>query len=77
MFNISHSLMIKYGLASDPSEHLVEKWIKRTEELIDQGYDAETAGRKAAQEIFSDYGRYKYAAEADTIISLLQQAKKR
>ena len=77
MSNISHSLMIKYGLASDPSEQLVEKWIKRTEELIDKGHDAETAGRKAAQEIFPDYEKYKYAAEADTITSLLQQAKRR
>ena len=69
--------MIKYGLGTDPSDQLVEKWVKRTEELISKGYDPERAGSTAAQEIFPDYGKYKYLAEADTIISLLQEVKKR
>ena len=39
--------------------------------------DAEAAGLEAAKEIFPDCGKMLFKAEADTIESLLDKAKRR
>lgn len=77
MANIGHSLMIKYGLRAAPEQAKIDQWVKRTEEYINKGHDPEDAGRKAAKDIFPDYDQFKYAAQADTILALLAQARNR
>jgi len=75
MSNIAHSLQIKYGLSNPPSEEKIKLWVQKTEEYISSGFDKEKAGEKSAQDIFPDYQKIKYAAQADTIVALLIQAK--
>jgi len=77
MADVAHSLKIKYGLLNSPSEEKIKLWVEKTESYISSGVSAEEAGGKAAQEIFPDYQKIKYAAQADTILALLGQAKNR
>ncbi|WP_162827031.1 hypothetical protein [Pseudolabrys taiwanensis] len=74
MADISHGLMIKFGLANAPSESLSERWASLTRIYINGGMDREAAGDRAAKELFPDYQTRFYASEADTISYLLQQA---
>ena len=71
------ALRIKYGLQNDPTDEQVQQWANSTRIAIAQGESAESAGRVAAYRNFSDVGTVKYAAEADTITSLLDEVKKR
>jgi hypothetical protein len=73
--NISHQLMIKYGLRTGPSQALVDRWVQLTESLISQGVAGEQAGTRAAVQVFPDYQTHIYASESDTITSLLGRAK--
>jgi len=72
---IAHSLKIKYGLLNSPSEEKIKLWAEKSEAYISKGVTAEEAGNKAAKEVFSDYKKMFYAAQADTILVLLNQAK--
>jgi hypothetical protein len=77
MGDIGHKLKIRFGLVSEPSEGLVAEWVRRTESNMAAGLQAETAGERAAREVFPDCGHMAYRAEADTILALLNEAKGR
>jgi hypothetical protein len=77
MADISHKLLIKYGLAENPTREKTEEWVKLTEELIRSGYQKEQAGTEAARKIFRDFKTRFYASEADTIEMLLHEAAKK
>ncbi|MFP4301317.1 MAG: hypothetical protein ACOC47_03945 [Alkalispirochaetaceae bacterium] len=42
----------KYGLVHVPNRHRLERWLRRYEELRDEGEPPETAGLRAAREVF-------------------------
>ena len=73
----ANSLKIKYGLGHSPSSFEVSNWVRETEKLIAAGYSPEDAGKLAANNVFPDAGTYVFKAQADTIIALLAEAKKR
>lgn len=75
MADIGHNLMIKYGLPRAPSQDLIDRWIRTTEALIQQGHEREIAGSAAAKQIFPGFQTHMYASEADTIESLLGRAR--
>lgn len=75
MASISHSLMIKYGLPSGPSQTQSDQWVQLVDALVRQGFSAEDAGRRAASQIFTGFETRVYASEADTIMSLIGRAK--
>lgn len=75
MANISHRLMIKYGLRGGPSQALADQWLALVDALVRQGVDSEAAGHQAARQLFPDYNTHFYASEADTITSLLRIAR--
>lgn len=74
MASIGHGLMIKFGLAHQPSPEKADEWARSTRDLIRQGLSQELAGEQAAKRLFTDYRTRVYASEADTIALLLQQA---
>lgn len=75
MEKIAFKLCLKYGLTNEPSEYLVQQWFTKTISYINNGYDSEMAGRKAAQEVFSDYKTYCRKSQADDILTLLNMIK--
>ncbi|MCK5214199.1 MAG: hypothetical protein KAR05_02455 [Candidatus Omnitrophica bacterium] len=75
--DLAHSLKIKYGLPNNPSKKKVIIWTAKTNVNIKNGLDAEESGKLAAQETFSDFETMLYGGQADTILSLLAEAKKR
>jgi len=75
MADIAHSLKIKYGLLNPPPEDKIKLWVEKTESFISGGISADEAGERAAQEVFLDYQKIIYEAQADTILALLAQAK--
>ncbi len=77
MADIAHSLQIKYGLTQSPSGEKIKLWLEKTESYISSGINAEEAAAKAAQEVFPDYERMIYSTQADTILALLAQARKK
>lgn len=74
---IGHALMIKFGLAREPSSEKTDEWVRLTRELIGKGYSQEEAGAVAAKKLFPDVGTRHYASQADTIALLLEQAGKK
>lgn len=72
---IGHDLRLKYGLTADPDDVLVARWAARVEALASEMDDAETAGRRAALEVFGELDRVLYFSAADTIEALLAQAR--
>ena len=72
--DISHALMIRFGLPSSPDDDLIRLWFKEADSLIKQGYTKQNAGEKAASKVFPGYNTRVYEAQADTIESLLDQA---
>ena len=72
MAAIGHKLMIKYGLGHTPDEFECRAWVRETKNLVQAGISPEAAGRRAAQNLFSDYETHKYASEADTVEALLR-----
>jgi hypothetical protein len=77
MADIGHGLMIKYGLAHQPSSERAQEWARLTRLLMDRGVGREDAGARAAQQLFTDYRTRYYASEADTIEMLLRQASEK
>lgn len=75
--NINTDLRIKYGLINDPSDLDVTRWHMQYLRFRVEGLEPEHAGHRAAKEVFPDYGRMKYASNADTIESLLEEIKRR
>lgn len=75
MADISHRLMIKYGLPSSPNQIQVDQWVQLTDALIRQGFSAEDAGQSAGRQLFVGFETRVYASEADTITSLLTRAR--
>ena len=73
----AHKLLIKYGLERDPSDFEVTIWSLRVTIRKLKGSDADTAGREAAIETFKDFGTIKYASQADTIESLLEEIRRK
>lgn len=74
MANIGHSLKLKYGLASEPSKAMVDRWYALTLQYIRNGESSASAGSKAAAYLFPDFNTHFYASEADTIEALLREA---
>ncbi|PXA02850.1 hypothetical protein DDZ13_15020 [Coraliomargarita sinensis] len=70
---IAQKLKIKYGLRNTPSDSQVENWKSKVELKKKVGLTVETAGRSAAEDIFTDYSTVKYASQADTIEALLEE----
>ena len=77
MANLPHELMIRFGLASPPTEELAQRWADKTRERINQGIDSEKAGEEIAHELFPDCGTHVYLAQSDTILMLLSRAEER
>lgn len=77
MADIRTRMLIKFGLAFPPSEQQIEQWVARTEAYIKAGFSVEEAGQRAAMETFTGFGRSKYAAQEDTIATLLEAARRR
>jgi hypothetical protein len=75
--SVANSIMIKYGLGHLPSGMEIARWVTETEKLIAQGHSAEDAGRRAAKTIFYDFDTHFYKAQSDTILALLDAAKRR
>ena len=75
MADITHNLMIKFGLSRRPTQEESDRWVATTNVLISQGYTREEAGRRAAVQILPGVGTKFYASEADTIDTLLDKAK--
>lgn len=73
----AHKLLIKYGLENEPSDLAVTLWSVRVTIRTRRGEDADTAGRAAAIETFKDFGTIKYASQADTIESLLEEIRRK
>ncbi len=73
--SLAHRLRITYGLTNDPDDAQMAEWAKRVEHHIQQGTDSVTAGRTAALEAFGELEAILYFSQADTIASLLAQAR--
>lgn len=77
MSMIGAKLRIKYKLRIAPSDDEAAEWAFLVEHLRQQGLDDEEAGRRAASMLFEIVDNLVLKAEADTIESLLEQAKKK
>lgn len=77
MADIGHSLFIKYGLKQHPTQQQIDAWVSLVETLILAGIEKERAGDQAAAKIFPDYNTCVYASQADTIMTLLDAAKRK
>lgn len=75
MADITHALMIKYGLRPAPTQAEAERWAREVEGLKKQGVPADEAGKRAAKAIFPSYETMKYASHADTIEALLAKVR--
>ncbi len=78
MSNLSSRLMIKFGLPpGHPTNEEVIRWLEKVMFYINNGFQVEEAGHKAAQETFYGYRTYRYSSQADSIETLLMEAKKK
>lgn len=77
MADIGHSLFIKYGLKQRPTQQQINAWVSIVETLILTGIEKERAGDQAASIIFPDYKSCIYLSQADTIMTLLNAAKRK
>lgn len=75
MSDFIDSLVLKYGLSSDPTNDQINKWASLAAELIRKGTDPEEAGHSAAKVTFPDYRSYIRKSQADSILTLLEKAK--
>lgn len=51
MASIGHGLMIKFGLAHQPSPERADEWARSTRELIRQGLSQELAEEQATKRL--------------------------
>lgn len=77
MPSAGHGMRIKYGLRDNPSADQQSQWARLVRRYIDQGWEREAAGHRAAADLFPDYKTRVYAAEADTLEALLRAAEER
>ena len=77
MSNIGARLRIKYKLRTVPTEEEARAWAALVEHYRGEGVEAEEAGRKAAGLLFEIVDNLVLKAEADTIESLLDQARRK
>lgn len=77
MSNIGGALRVKYKLVTAPTDSQAAEWAVLTERLIREGMAPEEAGFEAARRLFVRDDNLILKAEADTIESLLEQAKNR
>lgn len=56
----------KYGLVHVPNRHRLERWLLRYQELQDDGEPPETAGLRAAREVFPYETRERNGPELPT-----------
>lgn len=75
MADITHRLMIKYGLSRAPTQAESNQWVQLVEALIAQGVPREEAGRRAAAQLLPGFETHVYASEADTLEMLLNRVK--
>ena len=75
MADISHALLIKYGLSSAPTAQEIQQWIQLTDAYVRQGQEREKAGALAAAAIFRGFNSVVYSSEANSIETLLQLAR--
>lgn len=75
MADISHSLLIKYGLPRAPTQGEVDRWAQLVDAYVRQGNSRDRAGSLAAEATFSGYNTVIYASEADSIETLLSAAR--
>lgn len=75
MADITHKLMIRFGLSRQPTQAESDAWVQLTEALIRQGVPSKEAGQRAAYQILPGVGTRVFASQADTIEMLLDQAK--
>lgn len=76
MADITHELMIRYGLSRRPTVAEADRWTETTRSLIRQGVSGNDAGHRAATQILPGVGTVVYASESDTIEMLLRKADK-
>ncbi len=77
MRDIGLSLRIKYRLETVPTEAEAAKWAELVQQLVREGHSLEAAGYLAADRLFVINPNLVLKAEADTIESLLEQARKK
>lgn len=77
MREIGPSLRIKYRLPDVPTDEQAAEWALLTQALIREGKPPEDAGQEAAERLFVIDRNLILKAEADTIESLLEQARKK
>lgn len=53
----------KYGLVHVPSRHRQDRWLQRYRELLEEGEPPETAGLRAAREVFPYEARERNAPQ--------------
>jgi len=70
----SHGMMIKYGLAHEPTSPEIARWAELVKQYVARGEGRERAGELAAKQIFQDYRTRHFASQADTIDTLLRLA---
>ena len=65
----------KYGLVHVPNRHRLERWLRRYQELRGEGEPPETAGLRAAREVFPYEARELNGADlprAEEVASLME-----
>ena len=77
MADIGLQLMIKYGLDGEPDQTKVSEWVAKVDKYTSLGYPDEQAGNIAAKAVFPDYGKCKYASQAENLSTLLDLAKRK
>lgn len=75
MADITHNLMIRFGLSRRPTQAESDAWVQLTDALIRQGVSAKDAGLRAAYQTLPGPGTKVFASQADTIEMLLNKAK--
>jgi hypothetical protein len=70
----SHQLRIKYGLGHEPDTSERARWAGLVRQLISEGIERESAGERAAMQLFTDFRIRHFASQADTIDTLLRLA---
>lgn len=75
MRDLGVALRIKYRLRTVPTEADAARWAELAEQLIRKGQHPEEAGLQAADELFEIVQNLVIKSEADTIATLLAQAR--
>ena len=68
-------LKVIFGLGHEPTTVDINRWYALVTKYTRQGLPPETAGHKAASEIFVDYRTHGYMSEAENISYLLAALK--